>query len=73
MYLRHTQPYLPRPFRLWLYPVPPLLALAGFLYILLARPNASRELLLAAAVVLLGAAAYAIRGRFSGYAESHVV
>ena len=32
MVLRRTQPDLPRPFRLWLYPLPPVLALVGFLY-----------------------------------------
>ena len=37
IYLRRTQPNLPRPFRIWLYPLPPLLALAGFTYILIER------------------------------------
>ena len=60
--LRRTQPDLPRPFRLWLYPLPPLLALAGFTYILLGRPNFNHQLIPAAAVVVLGALAYAIRG-----------
>src|SRR5439155_9681446 len=32
--LRKTRPEMPRPFRMWLYPVPALLALAGFLYVL---------------------------------------
>ena len=32
MLLRRTEPDLPRPFRLWLYPLPPLLSLAGFTY-----------------------------------------
>lgn len=54
LYLRRSQPDLPRPFRLWLYPLPPLAALAGFTYILLARPNFSRELALAAFVILIG-------------------
>ena len=30
MVLRRRKPEMPRPFRLWLYPLPPLLALAGF-------------------------------------------
>jgi hypothetical protein len=50
-----------RPFRIWLYPVPPLVALAGFGYILFGRPNFERELLMAAGVVVLGAVAYGIR------------
>jgi amino acid transporter len=33
MILRRTRPELPRPFRIWLYPLPCLLALAGWLYV----------------------------------------
>ena len=65
MYLRRTQPTLPRPFRLWLYPLPPLLALAGFTYILLGRPNFTHELWMAAAVLLAGTAAYTLRNRLT--------
>jgi amino acid transporter len=54
LYLRRTQPDLPRPFRLLLYPLPPLAAIAGFTYILLSRPNFERELLLAALLIVLG-------------------
>jgi len=63
MLLRRSQPDLPRPFRLWLYPFPPLIAIAGFSYILFARPNFGRELLLAAAIVLLGTIAFFARNR----------
>ena len=52
--LRVRRPELPRPFRLWLYPLPPLLALAGFAYVVFSRPNFSRELLLAAVVAGAG-------------------
>jgi amino acid transporter len=65
MVLRRTQPDLKRPFRMWLYPLPPVLALIGFSYILLGRPNFERELALAAVVVVLGAAAYVLRGRYT--------
>ena len=61
MLLRRTQPHMPRPFRIWLYPLPPLLALAGFTYILLGRPHYERQLGIAAVVVLLGALAYGLR------------
>jgi amino acid transporter len=61
MVLRHTQPELPRPFRIWLYPLPPLVAIAGFLYILFSRPNFARELFFALAVVLTGTATYLLR------------
>jgi amino acid transporter len=33
MLLRATQPHRPRPFRIWLYPLPCLIALAGWLYL----------------------------------------
>jgi len=63
MVLRRTQPQMARPFRIWLYPFPPLVALAGFTYILLGRPNYQRELIMAAGVVALGAMAYLVRER----------
>ena len=44
MVLRHRRPDMPRPFRMWLYPVPALLAIAGFIFILLARKNFLREI-----------------------------
>jgi amino acid transporter len=34
--LRHLQPQRPRPYRMWLYPLPCLLALAGWLYLYVA-------------------------------------
>jgi amino acid transporter len=54
MVLRVRRPEMPRPFRIWLSPLPPLLALAGFGYIVVSRPNFRRELLLAAVVAVLG-------------------
>src|SRR5271169_3776093 len=39
MVLRKRQPDMPRPFRMWLYPLPALLAIAGFIFILVARKN----------------------------------
>jgi amino acid transporter len=35
MLLRTTQPEMPRPFRMWLYPVPAFVALAGWMFLLL--------------------------------------
>jgi amino acid transporter len=35
MLLRSRRPEMPRPFRMWLYPVPALIALAGWLFLLL--------------------------------------
>ena len=54
MALRRREPRRPRPFRIWLYPLPPLLALVGFGYILLGRAHFARELWMAGVVVLLG-------------------
>lgn len=61
IYLRRTQPKLKRPFRIWLYPLPPLLAICGFAYILFERANFQREILAAAAVLAAGTAIYAVR------------
>jgi amino acid transporter len=61
--LRQTQPDLPRPFRMWLYPVPPVVALLGFSYIVVFRPNFHRELALAASVLIAGVLAYAVWSR----------
>lgn len=70
MHLRRTQPELRRPFRLWLYPLPPLVAIAGFSYILLSRPNFTRELMLAGMVLLVGSCVYWIRSKSFGRVES---
>jgi basic amino acid/polyamine antiporter, APA family len=61
MVLRRTQPDMPRPFRIWFYPLPPLVAITGFLYILFSRPNFSRELFFAVVVILSGSTTYAVR------------
>ena len=54
MVLRVRRPEMLRPFRMWLYPVPPLLALLGFGYIVVSRPNFAREVLLAGFVAVAG-------------------
>ncbi len=64
MVLRQTQPDLPRPFRINLYPLPPVVALLGFSYIVVFRPNFHRELALAACVLIAGVLAYAIWSRY---------
>jgi APA family basic amino acid/polyamine antiporter len=69
IYLRRTQPELKRPFRIWLYPLPPLLAIAGFLFILVGRVNFEREILGAAVVVALGTAVYVAREWMQARAE----
>ncbi|HVW77882.1 MAG TPA: APC family permease [Alloacidobacterium sp.] len=61
--LRVKRPDMPRPFRLWLYPLPPLLALAGFLFILFSRPEASREFIYAGVIAITGSILYFWRAR----------
>src|SRR5215467_932399 len=59
--LRIRHPELPRPFRMWLYPVPILLASAGFLYILFGRPNWQKEVRYAAIILLTGVIIFMVR------------
>jgi amino acid transporter len=59
--LRMRRPELPRPFRMWLYPLPAILASAGFLYILFGRPNWQKEVRYAAIILLTGVIIYMIR------------
>ena len=61
--LRVRRPDMPRPFRMWLYPLPPILALAGFLFIVFSRADASRELIYAAVVAATGSLLYLLRAR----------
>ncbi|HEY6446620.1 MAG TPA: APC family permease [Acidobacteriaceae bacterium] len=61
--LRIRRPDLPRPFRIWLYPLPPLAALTGFLFILFSRTGGWRDLSFAIAIALAGTALYLLRAR----------
>jgi APA family basic amino acid/polyamine antiporter len=61
--LRIRRPEMVRPFRMWLYPLPPVLALAGFGFMLISRPGARREFLYAVVVAVVGTALYMIRAR----------
>ena len=61
--LRIRRPELPRPFRMWLYPFPALLASAGFLYILFGRPNWQKEVRYAALILLTGVIIYLVRAK----------
>ncbi len=58
---RVTRPDVPRPFKMWLYPVPALVAIAGFLFILFNRRNWEKEIRYAAVILLAGLAIYMIR------------
>ena len=59
--LRIRQPELPRPFRMWLYPLPAVLASAGFLFILFKRVNWQKEVRYAVLILLTGVVIYMIR------------
>jgi amino acid transporter len=71
MVLRVRNPEMARPFRLWLYPLPPLLALLGFGYIVFSRPNFGRELALAAAAAVVGTVVFVVRGSYSQASPPH--
>jgi len=73
MVLRVRRPEMARPFRIWLYPVPPLLALVGFGYIVVSRPNFRRELLLAAFVAVMGTIVFLGRRLFGRGKLEHPV
>ena len=61
MVLRIRKPEMVRPFRMWLYPLPPLLALAGFGYVVVERQNAGRQIVLAVVVALVGCVVFGVR------------
>lgn len=63
MYLRVKRPELARPFRIPLYPLPPLAAMAGFLFILVNRPKAWQGLAVAAGIGVSGSIIYWFRAR----------
>jgi basic amino acid/polyamine antiporter, APA family len=59
--LRKRRPDLPRPFRMYLYPIPALIAAGGFVYILFSRPNFLKEIRYAVVLLVVGSIIYFIR------------
>jgi basic amino acid/polyamine antiporter, APA family len=59
--LRVRRPEVPRPFKMWLYPVPALLAIVGFAYIVTKRPDALKEVRYAAVILVAGLILYFVR------------
>jgi len=59
--LRIRRPDLPRPFRMWLYPIPALLAAGSFLFILISRKNFLREIRYAGVILVVGLMIYGFR------------
>lgn len=61
--LRRRRPEMPRPFRVWLYPLPVILATSGFLFVLASRDHAEREMAAAVVVTVSGVLVYLWRAR----------
>jgi amino acid transporter len=59
--LRVRRPDLPRPFRMWLYPVPALVAAASFVFILVSRRDFLREVRYAGVILVVGVLIYTVR------------
>jgi amino acid transporter len=59
--LRVRRPDLPRPFRMWLYPVPALIAAASFVFILVSRKGFLREVRYAGVILVVGILIYSVR------------
>ena len=59
--LRQTRPDFPRPFKMWLYPIPAILAIIGFLYVMFMRPNFQKEIKYAAVLIFFGLIIYFVR------------
>jgi basic amino acid/polyamine antiporter, APA family len=59
--LRQRAPDLRRPFRMWLYPVPGIIAICGWIYVL--TTAARQSLTFAMAVLIVGTLAYLVRAK----------
>ncbi|MFY9573358.1 MAG: APC family permease [Blastocatellia bacterium] len=59
--LRVRKPDMPRPFRMWLYPLPSVLAFLGFVYVLVMRPKSMQPIWLALLLVIVGSVIYLVR------------
>jgi amino acid transporter len=59
--LRIRRPEMERPFRMWLYPLPALLAAGSFIFILVSRKGFLREIRYAAVILIVGVAVYCVR------------
>ncbi len=59
--LRIRRPEMARPFRMWLYPLPALVAAGSFVFILVSRAGFLREIRYAAVILIAGIAVYCVR------------
>src|SRR5881409_187254 len=58
---RIQRPDVPRPFKMWFYPLPAVLALAGYLYVLVMRRDFTRELQYGTAILAIGGICFLLR------------
>ncbi|HEV8538210.1 MAG TPA: APC family permease, partial [Bacteroidota bacterium] len=63
---RVRRPDLPRPFRMWLYPLPAIVAFLGFVYVLVERKNFQKEVLYAVVIIMVGTMVFLMRSWRSG-------
>jgi APA family basic amino acid/polyamine antiporter len=61
MIWRRRVPEVARPFRMWLYPAPVILAILGFLYVLFRRPNPLKEISYAVIILVTGLIIFFLR------------
>ena len=71
MRLRRVNPEMPRPYRIWLYPVPAFVALAGWLFIFLTTNV--QVIAFGLGLLLLGVGAFAIWSRRTGFERQPLV
>jgi amino acid transporter len=64
--LRWKRPQMDRPFKMPLYPLPPIVATAGFLFMLANRAHALTGLLVAAGIAASGSLIYFVRAKMLG-------
>jgi amino acid transporter len=62
LWLRRSAPDLKRPFRMWLFPLPALVALAGWIFLF--STSGVKTMLYAAGVIALGAVCFLVRERW---------
>jgi amino acid transporter len=61
--LRIRRPDLPRPFKMWLYPLPSVLAFFGFAYVLIMRPKSASSIWVAVTLIIIGSIIYFVRAK----------
>ena len=58
---RIRRPDVPRPFKMWLYPLPAVFALVGYLYVLVMRRDFTKELQYGFVILILGGTFFFLR------------